>query len=63
VDDKEPITVEQFLAACYSCKLTALDLEDMSIGMCFDYIDAYIELKNPKKEKTRVASQDDFNNF
>ncbi|PDZ06623.1 hypothetical protein COE20_08820 [Bacillus cereus] len=37
----------------------------MTIGMCLDYIDAYIDMQNPNKnnEKERKASQEDFNNF
>ncbi|PEQ05497.1 hypothetical protein CN585_15680 [Bacillus toyonensis] len=37
----------------------------MTIGMCLDYIDDYIEMQNPSKdrEKERKASQEDFNNF
>ena len=37
----------------------------MTIGDCLDYIDEYVELRNPNKEQenTRTATQDDFNNF
>ncbi|AFU16624.1 hypothetical protein COL81_27060 [Bacillus toyonensis] len=37
----------------------------MTIGDCLDYIDEYVELRNPKKEQenSRTATQDDFNNF
>ncbi|PFI17453.1 hypothetical protein CN938_22300 [Bacillus thuringiensis] len=37
----------------------------MTIGDCLDYIDEYVEIQNPQKEKqnTRKATQDDFNAF
>lgn len=35
----------------------------MTIGMCFDYIEEFIEMNNPKKVKARAASQADFDNF
>ncbi|PFA84000.1 hypothetical protein CN400_16460 [Bacillus thuringiensis] len=37
----------------------------MTIGDCLDYIDEYVELRNPKKEQenTRKASQSDFDSF
>ncbi|WP_197219470.1 hypothetical protein [Bacillus mycoides] len=48
---------------CYKCKLTKADLEDMTIGMCLDYIDEYLEMQKPQKEKVRKATQEDFNSF
>lgn len=49
---------------CKEVKLNNDDLEDMTIGMCLDYIDEYVEQKNPDKPaKVRRASQDDFDNF
>ncbi|MED3540661.1 hypothetical protein ABEX53_31500 [Bacillus toyonensis] len=56
-------TTETFLVLCYKCKLTKVDLEDMTIGMCLDYIDEYLEMQKPPQEKTRKATQKDFNNF
>jgi hypothetical protein len=35
----------------------------MTIGMCLDYIDEYLEMKKPPQEKTRKATQNDFNKF
>ena len=37
----------------------------MTIGMVLDYIDEYLETKNPNKEKKKVrkASQADFDMF
>ncbi|WPK12600.1 hypothetical protein R6U77_02570 [Lysinibacillus louembei] len=44
--------------------MTHDDLETMSFGMVLDYIDEYLESKNPnKKPKTRHANQIDFDSF
>jgi len=43
-----------------------MDLEEMTIGMCLDYIEEYIEMSNPKskkKVKPRKAKQTDFDSF
>lgn len=48
---------------CKEVKLSNDDLENMTVGMCLDYIDEYVEQKNPKKKRTRKASQDDFDKF
>ncbi|ENQ3080989.1 hypothetical protein ACEOWG_004321 [Bacillus cereus] len=48
---------------CYKCKLTSLDLEEMTIGMCLDYISEYIDLQNPQKETMRKATQKDYDSF
>ena len=64
--DGEGLDTETFLALCYKCKLTRLDLEDMTIGMCLDYIGVYLEMSNPKKKKkvaTRKATQADYDRF
>lgn len=39
------------------------DLEEMSIGMCLDFIHEYVEMNKPAKDKTRKASQKDFDSF
>ncbi|MDO6631763.1 hypothetical protein ABDI49_04655 [Bacillus cereus] len=59
------MTAETFLALCYSCKLTRLDLENMTIGMCLDYINEYTSMKNPdgKQDDSRKANQSDFDAF
>ncbi|MGG3046214.1 hypothetical protein ABEO76_24305 [Bacillus anthracis] len=64
-EQSEPFTTETFLLLCYKTGLSRADLDDMTIGMCLDYIDAYIDMQNPEKnkEKERKASQEDFNNF
>jgi hypothetical protein len=44
--------------------LTKPDLEDMTVGMCLDYIYESIELHQPKKKtKARQATQSDFDAF
>lgn len=37
----------------------------MTFGMCLDYIEQYLETKNPSKKevKTRKATQGDFDSF
>jgi hypothetical protein len=36
----------------------------MTIGMCLDYIEEWIEMNNPnKKSKTKIANQNDFDSF
>ena len=50
------------------CKETGLDgddLEHMTVGMCLDFIDEYTSHKNPdkQKEKTRNATQSDYDSF
>lgn len=38
-------------------------MEVMTIGMCLDYMQEYVDINNPKKQKTRQASQSDFDSF
>jgi len=35
----------------------------MTIGMCLDFIEEFIEMNKPEKEKLRKASQSDFDGF
>jgi hypothetical protein len=48
---------------CYKCKLTNHDLELMTIGMCIDYIEEYIEQSKPAEKRKRKATQADFDSF
>lgn len=48
---------------CYRCELTIHDLEIMTIGMCLDYIEEYLEQQKPQKERKRKATQADFDSF
>jgi len=49
---------------CRKSGLYKDDLEDMTIGMCLDYIEEYIEQSNSKKKiKARKACQSDFDSF
>lgn len=59
----EEVTTETFLALCYRCKLTNADLEIMTIGMCLDYIEEFIDQNRTDKEIKRKASQADFDSF
>ena len=53
-----------YLVLCHECKLAHEDLETMTIGMVLDYIDEYMEMKNPnKKPQVRKASQSDYDAF
>jgi hypothetical protein len=35
----------------------------MTIGMCLDYIEEYIDMEKPKEKKARKALQSDFDSF
>jgi hypothetical protein len=59
----EVITTEAFILLCRKCELYRNDLEDMTIGMCLDYIEECIEMNKPANQKIRTASQKDFDNF
>lgn len=39
------------------------DFEIMTVGMCLDYIHEWVESQKPQKEKTRKASQVDYDAF
>jgi hypothetical protein len=51
------------MVCCYKARLTLADLEIMEIGMCLDYIDEWIEQSKSADQKTRKASQNDFDSF
>lgn len=58
------MSTELFLFLCKKVKLNRLDLEDMTIGMCLDYMDEYIEQSDTKSTKrSRKATQSDFDSF
>lgn len=57
------ITTETFLCLCRKAKLTHEDMEVMTVGMCLDYIEEYVDMSNPKKSKNRKATQSDFDSF
>lgn len=57
---------DTFLYLCKETGVTDWDLENLDLGDILDYIDKYLELKNPdnkKKEKIRLANQSDFDAF
>lgn len=35
----------------------------MTIGMCLDYINEFVEMQTPQEKKTRKATQADFDSF
>lgn len=57
------ITTETFLLLCRKAKLTHEDMEIMTVGMCLDYIEEYVDMNNPKKVRKRKANQSDFDRF
>ena len=50
---------------CRQVGLDHSDLEDMTIGMCMDFIDEYLDMHDPKRKKNRVrkANQADMDRF
>lgn len=50
---------------CKQVGLQWADLEEMTIGMCFDYIEEHLSMINPKRQKMRArrATQEDFDRF
>ncbi|WP_010049870.1 hypothetical protein [Carnobacterium maltaromaticum] len=61
----ELITVESFLLLCKRTGLDSEDLETMSIGMCLDFFEEWLDANdsNRIKNKTRPAQQNDFDSF
>ena len=59
----EVITTESFILLCRKCDLYREDLEDMTIGMCLDFIEEYIGMSKSDNKRVRMASQKDFDNF
>jgi len=57
------ITTETFLVLCKRNQLTNEDMENMTIGMCLDYMQEYVDMNNPKKVRNRKANQADFDSF
>lgn len=50
----------------YTCRYVGLSFEDMdllTIGMCLDFVEEYNDHNTPENEKTRKASQADFDSF
>ena len=48
---------------CKQAELDHADMDLMTIGGCIDYIDTFIDLKNPNREVIRQASQKDMDQF
>lgn len=58
------MSTELFLFLCKKVDLSKDDMEDMTLGMCIDYIDEVIAQSNKdNKDKTRQATQADFDSF
>lgn len=53
-----------FFLLCKQCKLSYEEMDQMTIGMCLEYVEEYLELHSGnKKESVRNASQNDFDSF
>lgn len=48
---------------CKQVKLNNDDMEDMTVGMCLDYIDEHVKQKDPKAKQARNATQNDYDSF
>jgi hypothetical protein len=52
-----------FQVLAYQSGLRFDDLQIMTVGMVLDYIEEFIDHNNPKKKKSRKATQKDFDAF
>lgn len=57
------MSTELFLFLCKKVELSKDELEDMTIGMCLDFMDKWIEMNDTETQKTRKATQSDFDSF
>lgn len=58
------MTTELFLFLCKKVELSKEDMEDMTIGMCIDYMEEVIERNSGESRgKSRRAKQSDFDSF
>ncbi|MBS6888631.1 MAG: hypothetical protein E6377_17960 [Clostridium sp.] len=57
------MTTELFLFLCKKVDLDKNDMEDMTIGMCIDYMEEVVSNNSPDKKKCRKATQADFDSF
>jgi hypothetical protein len=48
---------------CKKSGLDRADMDDMTIGMCLDFIEEYIDYQKPNEKKAKKASQKDFDSF
>lgn len=54
-----------FLLVCKQADLDFIDMDEMTIGMCLDYVEEYVEIHDPKRSKSRSrrATQVDYDSF
>lgn len=57
------MSTELFLYLCKKVELNRDDMEEMTIGMCLDYMDKWIEMNDTENKKPRKATQNDFDSF
>jgi hypothetical protein len=55
--------VEFFHFLAYQAGLRLEDLHLLTIGMVLDFIEEYVDQRNPKKKRKRAATQADFDAF
>ena len=48
---------------CKRAGLNLLEIDDMTIGFCLDYIQEYAEQNKPEEKRVRKATQEDFDAF
>jgi hypothetical protein len=57
------MSTETFLFLCYKAGLSKADIDQMTIGMCLDYVEEFIERQKPQNKQIRKATQSDFDCF
>lgn len=57
------MTTERLMVLALECGLTLWDFSVLTVGMIFDYIDEYIEIRTGKQPEVREATQEDFDRF
>lgn len=63
--NNNPLTAESLSVCCTSCGLTLHDMESYTLDFIIEYIDKYVDFKDPEKNKPakRKATQADFDRF
>lgn len=57
------MTVEYFQVITTECGLSYADRESMNIGDALDIVYTYIDLHNPDRKQTRMATQEDIDRY
>lgn len=59
----EPLTVEYFQVMAKECGVGFEEMQNMTIGNVLDVVYTYIDIHDPNKKRTRLATQDDIDRF